>query len=87
MATWVTRSVLKKLQILTAVKRSSSASDVAPESIRVRLALMAPSCGSVGVLEPSMRMAVIKVIVGVMETAVMVAAVAVNKVLATSRLC
>ena len=32
-ATWV-RSVLKKLQILTAVKRSSSASDVAPESIR-----------------------------------------------------
>ena len=52
---------------------------------RVRLALMAPSCGSVGVLEPSMRMAVIKVIVGVMETAVMV--VAVNKVLATSRLC
>ena len=36
-ATWVTRSVLKKLQILTAVKRSSSASDVAPESIGVRL--------------------------------------------------
>ena len=49
------------------------------------VSMMAPSCGSVGVLEPSMRMAVIKVIVGVMETAVMV--VAVNKVLATSRLC
>jgi hypothetical protein len=32
-----------------------------------------------------MRTAAIKVIVGVMETAVMVVAVAVNKVLATSR--
>ena len=81
MATWATRSVQNKLQILTAVKPSSSVSDVAPESIRVRLALMAPSCGSVGVPEPSMRMAVIKVIVGVM-----VMVVAVNKVLATSRL-